>query len=163
MSDEIFLTQSSYDKLSAELADRKGDTRDEIVKRIAAARAEGDLRENGGYHAARDAQGMNEARIREIEHILAVAKVGVPTDDNHDGKLEVSPGMLITAKISTSNKELKFVLGARENATDEIDAFSPSSPIGAAVIGKQAGETAEYKAPNGNVIKVEIISVEQLV
>jgi transcription elongation factor GreA len=162
MSDEIYLTQTAYQGLLDELEDRKGPVRDDIVKRVAAAREEGDLKENGGYHAARDEQGMNEARIREIEHIIAVAEVGTPTDANADGKYEVTPGMVVEAKMSTSDRVLKFVLGARENAVDGIDAFSPSSPLGAAVLGKQEGEKATYKAPSGREIEVTITSVQPL-
>ena len=75
---ETWLTQEAFDRLQAELADRSGPIRDEIKDRIAQAREEGDLRENGGYHAAREEQGKNEARINELTHLLEHAKIGAP-------------------------------------------------------------------------------------
>ncbi|GHT81729.1 transcription elongation factor GreA [Actinomycetota bacterium] len=163
MADVEYLSQAAFDRLTQELEDRKGSIRAGIVKRVAEARAEGDLRENGGYHAARDEQGMNEAKIRELEARLKDVKVGVPTDANADGKYEVTPGMFVTAKLSTADKVLKFVLGSRDNAGEGVDAFSPSSPLGEAVLGKQKGEQASYKAPNGREIVVDIIDVEPYV
>ena len=75
-TDTVWMTQESYDKLSAELAELKGPVRDDIVAKIAAARDEGDLKENGGYHAAREEQGRLEARIRQLEDQLRRAEVG---------------------------------------------------------------------------------------
>lgn len=154
-----YLSQAAYDKLVDELDQRKTTRRADITKRIAAARDEGDLKENGGYHAARDEQGKNEARIQELEYRLENAEIGTPTDANKDGLLEVTPGMLVEAKLSTSSKTLKFILGSRDNAEPGVDAFSPSSPLGAAIAGAQAGETRSYKSPNGQEIEVNIISV----
>ncbi len=76
-----WLTQEAYDRLTAELEDLKGPRREEITQRIAAARDEGDLKENGGYHAAREEQGKNEARIRELEAKLRNVQIGTPPDD----------------------------------------------------------------------------------
>ncbi|MDR2508882.1 MAG: transcription elongation factor GreA [Candidatus Ancillula sp.] len=159
MAEVEYLSQAAFDKLSNELKERSTTRRDDIVKRIAQARDEGDLKENGGYHAARDEQGKNEARIKELEYRLENAEIGTPTDANQDGVLEVSPGMLIEAKLSTSSEVLKFILGSRENAEPGIDAFSPSAPLGAAIMGAQAGDTRSYKAPTGQEIEVNIISV----
>ena len=72
---ETWLTQEAFDRLQAELAQRSGELREEIKNRIAAAREEGDLKENGGYHAAREEQGKNEARIR-IQQLLPAGRVG---------------------------------------------------------------------------------------
>src|SRR5688500_20277345 len=78
----IWLTQEAYDALTAELEDLKGPRRQEIIARISAARDEGDLKENGGYHAAKDEQGKQEARIRQLEDMLRRAEVGeTPPDD----------------------------------------------------------------------------------
>ena len=88
----IWLTQDAYDQLQAELEDLKGPQRQEIVARISAARDEGDLKENGGYHAAKDEQGRIEGRIRQLEDMLRKAEVGeTPPDDLHLGKLGHGP------------------------------------------------------------------------
>ena len=89
-----FLTQEAYDRLKAELAELSGPARTEIAKKIDAARQEGDLRENGGYHAAREEQGKMEARIRQLEQLLDTAIIGeTPPDDGI-----VEPGMVVTVE-----------------------------------------------------------------
>ena len=124
----IWLTQDAYDKLQAELEDLKGPQRQEIVARISAARDEGDLKENGGYHAAKDEQGRIELRIRQLEDMLRKAEVG-ETPPN-DGVVE--PGMVVTVDFGGGDTE-KFLLGARENLTegDDLDVYSPQSAMGA--------------------------------
>ncbi|WP_334171442.1 transcription elongation factor GreA [Sinomonas sp.] len=148
-----WLTQEAYDRLKAELDHLSGAGRHEIVERIEAARQEGDLKENGGYHAAKEEQGKIEARIRQLQELLRNAQVGEkPADDG-----VVEPGMLVVAKIA--GDEERFLLGSREIAGDaEIDVFSEKSPLGAAIIGHKQGEKLSYTAPNGKEIKVEIIS-----
>src|SRR4029079_15309691 len=90
----IWLTQEAYDKLQAELENLRGPVRNEVVARISAARDEGDLKENGVYHAAREEQGKIEARIRQLEDMLRRAQVGeTPADDGI-----VEPGMKVTYK-----------------------------------------------------------------
>ncbi|GAA2235371.1 transcription elongation factor GreA [Rarobacter faecitabidus] len=149
-SSGTWLTQEAFDKLSAELENLKGPIRDEITRRIAAARDEGDLKENGGYHAAREEQGKNEARIRELAEKLRTAQVGTPPDDG-----VVEPGMLVTALVN--GKEMVFLLGSREiSETTDVSVFSPTSPLGEAIDGKRVGESTTYTAPNGNQIPVEI-------
>ncbi|WP_136609431.1 transcription elongation factor GreA [Sinomonas albida] len=148
-----WLTQEAYDRLKAELDHLSGAGRHEIVERIEAARQEGDLKENGGYHAAKEEQGKIEARIRQLQELLRNAQVGEkPADDG-----VVEPGMLVVAKIA--GEEERFLLGSREIAGDaEIDVFSEKSPLGAAIIGHKQGDKLSYTAPNGKEIKVEIIS-----
>ncbi|MDR1447856.1 MAG: transcription elongation factor GreA [Candidatus Ancillula sp.] len=162
-NDIVWLSEVTYLKLKKELEHRKGEKRDEITERIAAARDEGDLKENGGYHAARDEQGKNEARIVELEYRLAHAKIGT-SDSSIESLDSVALGLIITVSINKSNDFIKFILGARENA-DEIagvDAFSPSSPLGVAILGAKVGSEVSYKAPNGNDILVEIIAVDKV-
>jgi len=86
----IWLTQKAFDELTAELEDMKGPRRQSIVSRISAAREEGDLSENGGYHAAREEQGKLEGQIRQLEHVLLHAETTVPDDDGlvSAGKVE---------------------------------------------------------------------------
>lgn len=151
MNSGTWLTQDAYDRLVQELADLEGPRRAEVVERIAAAREEGDLKENGGYHAAREEQGKLEGRILELKALLKDAVVGeTPADDGI-----VEPGMLVT--INMAGKERTFVLGNREIAEGkEVEVFSPDSPLGQAINGFSVGETVEFTAPNGKQISVEI-------
>ncbi|MEA5456224.1 transcription elongation factor GreA [Sinomonas sp. JGH33] len=148
-----WLTQEAYDRLKAELDHLSGAGRHEIVEKIEAARQEGDLKENGGYHAAKEEQGKIEARIRQLTELLRNAHVGEkPADDG-----VVEPGMLVVAKIA--GDEEHFLLGSREIAGDsDLDVFSEKSPLGAAIIGHKQGDKLSYTAPNGKEIQVEIIS-----
>jgi transcription elongation factor GreA len=150
----IWLTQQTFDRLQAELEDRRGPRRAEIVERISAARDEGDLKENGGYHAAKDEQGTNEARIRQLEEQLKDATTE-PSADDHT----VTAGKLVTYRFAGDDEE-SFLLGAREIADDrdDIEVYSPQSPLGAALEGHKAGETVDFEQPNGKVAKIEIIS-----
>ena len=148
-----WLTQEAYDRLKAELDHLSGAGRHEIVEKIEAARQEGDLKENGGYHAAKEEQGKIEARIRQLSELLRNAHVGEkPADDG-----VVEPGMLVVAKIA--GDEERFLLGSREIADgSDIDVFSEKSPLGAAIVGHKQGDKLSYTAPNGREIPVEIIS-----
>ena len=152
----IWLTQDAFDKLQAELDHLRGPVRSEIVARISAARDEGDLKENGGYHAAREEQGKTEARIRQLEDMLRRAEVGeTPADDG-----VVEPGMKVTYKFAGDDDDAEtFLLGAREmeDATDGIKVYSPQSPLGSAIIGHKKGDTVAYEAPNGKQLEVEIV------
>ena len=113
----VWLTQDAYDKLKAELEYLKGPRRAEIVAEISAARDEGDLKENGGYHAAREEQGKNEAKILQMEDMLRRAEIGeTPPDDG-----VVEPGMVVTYKFEGDDDDEaeSFLLGAREMAGEE--------------------------------------------
>ena len=151
----IWLTQEAFDKLQEELDSLRGPVRSEIIARISAARDEGDLKENGGYHAAREEQGKAEARIRQLEDMLRQAEVGeTPPDDG-----VVEPGMKVTTRFVGDTATEVFLLGAREMAetTEDLQVFSPQSPLGSAIIGFTRGETVTYEAPNGKKLKVEIV------
>jgi len=153
----VWLTQEAYDKLQAELENLKGPIRQEIVSRISAAREEGDLSENGGYHAAREDQGKNEGRIRQLEAMLERAKVGeTPPDDG-----VVEPGMKVTYKfVDDDDEEAEtFLLGAREmeDVANGIKVYSPQSPLGTAINGASKGDTVSYEAPNGKKLEVVIL------
>ena len=159
MSDtpEIWLTQEAYDRLQEELADRSGPRRDLIVKRIEAAREEGDLKENGGYHAAKEEQGKNEARVKVLRHMLENAKIGAP--DAAEG--EVAQGQVVKVRLVEFDEEETFLLGSREEAaTTSISVYSPTSPLGAAVLGAKVGDTVTYETPAGKTFSVEILSSE---
>ncbi|MDQ1624742.1 MAG: transcription elongation factor GreA [Actinomycetota bacterium] len=153
-----WLTQEAYDRLKHELDFLTGEGRAEIVSRIEAAREEGDLKENGGYHAAKDEQGKREARIRQLEQLLQSAQVGEPPAAPEG---VVAPGTIVTAKVA--GEQMRFLLGSREVAGDGIEVYSEKSPLGVAILGKRKGETASYAAPNGKDIPVEILSTEPFV
>ena len=148
-----WLTQEAYDRLKAELDDLSGRGRIDIAKKIEAAREEGDLRENGGYHAAKDEQGQIEARIITLQHILETARVGAPP--RTDGV--VGPGMTVTVRFVQDDDEMTFLLASREESGPLINVYSPRSPLGAAINGKTVGETATYPLPNGRTSTVEIL------
>jgi len=157
MSEVTWLTQEGYDTLAAELAERSGPRRAEITKRIELAREEGDLKENGGYHAAKEEQGKNEARIRVLKHLLEHAKIGAP-DADHD---EVSHGKVVTVRFAADGDEETFMLGSREEAAHaSVEVYSPTSPLGAAVLGKRVGDATTYTLANGKEVAVEIVKVE---
>ncbi|GAA3761116.1 transcription elongation factor GreA [Microbacterium kribbense] len=149
-----FLTQEAYDRLAAELEDLSTTGRVEIAKRIEAAREEGDLKENGGYHAAKDEQGKQEARIRTLQSLLKTAVVGEAPQSNG----VVEPGTVVTAVVAGG--EEVFLLGSREIAVgSDMDVYSEASPLGSAIIGLKEGEKTSYTAPNGREISVEILKV----
>jgi len=149
-----FLTKEAYDRLKAELDQLTGEGRLDIARKIEEAREEGDLKENGGYHAAREEQGKMEARIRQLQELLHNAVVGeTPPDDG-----VVEPGMIVTVEIFGDNET--FVLGNREIADGDLQVFSEKSPMGAAVNGKAVGDMTSYEAPNGKTIEVKILDAK---
>ena len=150
-----WLTQDAFDRLTGELEHLSVTGRSEIAKKIEIAREEGDLKENGGYHAAKEEQGKIEARIRVLTQLLRTANVG-NAPESHG---VVEPGMVVTATIMGDRSV--FLVGNREMAGGtDIDVYSEGSPLGTAIIGAKVGETRTYTAPNGKTITVEILDVE---
>jgi transcription elongation factor GreA len=152
-----WLTQEAYNKLKAELEYLTGPARAEISAKIAAAREEGDLRENGGYHAAKEEQGKQELRVRQLTQLLESAKVGeAPAADG-----AVAPGMVVTIAFDGDEDDtLTFLLASREYASSDIETYSPQSPLGTGVIGHKVGEDAQYELPNGKKALVKILKAE---
>ncbi len=148
-----WLTQEAYDRLKTEFDYLSGPGRIEIAKKIEAARDEGDLRENGGYHAAKDEQGKREGRILQLQYILENSRVGTPP--RTDGV--VGPGMTVTVRFVRDDEEVTFLLASREESGAPIDVYSPKSPLGSAISGKKVGEKATYSMPNGRSTTVEIL------
>ncbi len=149
-----WLTQEAYDRLSAELEDAKGPRRADIPAKIEAARDEGDLKENGGYHAAKDEQGKLEARIRQLTELLRTAKVGdAPSEAGVAG-----PGMVVEVKYDGDDTE-RFLIGSREDRAD-LPVYSANSPLGLALTGAKVGESVTYTLPNGGSMSVELLSAE---
>src|SRR5919107_1856794 len=157
---QTWLTQEAYDRLKAELDHASGPGRADIVAKIEAAREEGDLKENGGYHAAREEQGKLEARIRQLTQLLRDAKVGeAPTTAGVAG-----PGMVVEVRFAGDTETERFLIGSREdNTRDDVEVYSAQSPLGLALTGAKVGETVEYTLPNGKAMKVELLSAEPYV
>ncbi|MEU3062309.1 transcription elongation factor GreA [Streptomyces subrutilus] len=152
-----WLTQAAYDQLKAELDYLSGPARTEIATKIAAAREEGDLRENGGYHAAKEEQGKQELRVRQLTQLLENAKVG--TAPASDGV--VAPGTLVKIAFDGDESDtMEFLLASREYASGDFETYSPQSPLGTGVMGKGIGDDAQYELPNGKKASVRILDVK---
>jgi len=150
-----WLTQEAFDRLSGELEQAKGPRRADIVAKIEAAREEGDLKENGGYHAAKDEQGKLEARIRQLTQLLRDAKVGAaPTSSGVAG-----PGMVVEVAYAGDDELERFLIGSRED-TASIPVYSANSPLGLALTGAKVGESVSYLLPNGSSMSVQLRSAE---
>jgi transcription elongation factor GreA len=154
-SSPTWLTQDAYDRLQAELDNLINVERAAITKKIQDAREEGDLKENGGYHAAKDQQGIIEARIARLTQILANSVVG----ESQESSDTVAQGMVIT--IELNEKKMEFLLGSAEMAENtDMSVYSPDSPMGIAIMGAKIGESVSYTAPNGKTLTVKIVSVK---
>jgi transcription elongation factor GreA len=150
-----WLTQEAYDRLKHEL-DELIANRPVIAAEINARREEGDLKENGGYHAAREEQGQQEARIRQLQELLRTAQVGTaPTADD-----VAAPGMVLKIRYDDEDTET-VLLGSREEGSHgDLQVISPNSPLGAALLGAKVGESREYKLPDGGSMAVSLVSAE---
>lgn len=153
---ETQLTQDTFDRLQLELADLTSRGRIEIAAAIESARALGDLKENGDYHAAKDAQGKMESRIRQLEHLLKNAIIS----DASGEVTEVTTGTVVTLRYEGDDEDdtSAFFVGSIEERQGDLDVVSPGSPLGQALLGHKAGETVEYAAPGG-MLRVEIVTV----
>jgi transcription elongation factor GreA len=151
------LTQETYDRLQAELEDLTTRGRVEIAQAIEAARALGDLSENGDYHAAKDSQGKMESRIRQLQALLKTAVVVPDADGASD---TVDHGVVVTLRYEGDDEDdtQEFFVGSIEERRGDMPVVSPSAPLGQALIGRSAGDTVEYQAPGG-VLRVEIVRV----
>jgi transcription elongation factor GreA len=152
-NDATWLTQEAYDRLANELEQLLTVARADIAKRIQEAREEGDLKENGGYHAAKEEQGKIESRINRLEEILATAQVGEAPKAHGI----VQQGLVISVELNGSEK--KFLLGSAEIDDEDIEVYSPDSPIGSAIMGKKIGDQLDVYLPNGKTIQVKILDV----
>ena len=148
-----WLSQDAYDRLQAEL-DEHIANRPVIAAEINARREEGDLRENGGYHAAKEEQGKQESRIRYLQELLRTAKVGEPPAAD-----KVAPGTVVTIYFDDDQSDTEtFLLGSREiSSTTDLTVYSPESALGKAILGANAGQTVTYTAPSGADIKVTVV------
>jgi transcription elongation factor GreA len=150
------LTQAAYERLQEELAYLEGEGRQKVIDAIAVARAHGDLSENAEYHAAREQQGMQEARLRQVRHMLEHAQIIEREDDG-----VVAPGKLVTIRHAGDDETETYLLGLREEKGHEHDVLTPESPLGRALVGHSAGETVNAEVPAGR-LTVEIVEVRAL-
>ncbi len=155
MSDAVWLSQSAYDRLSAELEELTTEGRRRASKAIEIARAHGDLRENAEYDAAKEEQGKMEGRIRQLTEMLRSAKVGeAPQGDT------VAAGMVVTTVDADGDSDT-FLLGSREDRPEGIGVVSANSPLGQALMGAKVGDTVAYAAPAGT-FEVKVTAVRPL-
>ncbi|TQL69899.1 transcription elongation factor GreA [Nocardioides albertanoniae] len=154
----IWLSKGAFEKLTAELEYLKGPRRQEVLAEITAARDEGDLKENGGYHAAREEQGKLEGQIQQLEALLQKADSTVPEDDNI-----VSVGKLVTFKFEGDDDdeaETRLIASIEmKDYAGGIEISSAASPVGEALIGAGVGDAVTYEGPRGP-LKVEILKIE---
>jgi transcription elongation factor GreA len=149
------LSRAAHDRLSAELADLTTRGRIEVADKIERARLLGDLKENGDYHAAKDEQGHMEGRIRQIESILEDAEIVPPAAD---GTVGLGSVVTIIYDGDTDDMAERYLIGHVEErpTSDDVSVMSPSSPLGAALLGAKSGDTVTYDAPNGT-LKVRVL------
>ena len=142
------MSPAAYERLKAEYEDLTTRGRIEVANKIERAREEGDLKENAGYHAAKDEQGHMEGRIRQLEHILE--------------NVEITEGAVVYTVVYEGDDEddaERYMIGHMEEQVDGADVISPSSPLGQALDGAAEGDTISYEAPHGK-LTVTVIRVE---
>lgn len=142
-TEPVWLSQSAYDRLTAELEELKTTGRTEASAAIERAREHGDLRENAEYDSAKDEQGKIEARIRQLEDMLRRAQVGEAPDGD-----VVAAGMVVSTVDDDGDTD-EFLLGSIEDKPTGLHVVSASSPLGQALIGASVGDTVVYEAPAG--------------
>jgi transcription elongation factor GreA len=151
---ETHLSPQAHQRLVDELEDLTTRGRVEIARQIEAARALGDLSENGDYHAAKDAQGKMESRIRQLQAMLASAVIVDPAASSG----EVVAGSVVGLRYSGDDDVETYLVGSIEERPEDVAVISVGSPLGQALLGHAAGDTVSYEAPNG-ALEVEIVSV----
>ena len=153
-----YLSQEGYDKLKTELEELKTTGRLDVAKAIAEAREKGDLSENAEYDAAKEAQGLLELKINELEKVMASARI---LDQSTIDTSKVTVFTKVTIKNVKTKKDMTYQLVSESEADLKAKKISVSSPMGQALLGKKVGEIAEVITPNGASIpfKVENITV----
>jgi transcription elongation factor GreA len=149
-----YLTPEAYERLSSELNELKTEGRERVAQAIGTAREHGDIRENADYDAAKNEQGMMEARIRQLETLLSSAVVGEVAGTSG----VAGPGTVVVLDIA--GEEETYFLGSREEAIDGMDVLSVQSALGQAVSGRKAGEKFSYVTPTGRELPVKLLQAE---
>ena len=149
------LSLQAHQRLTEELAERSGPTRRQISDWIERARELGDLKENGDYHAAKNEQGLNEARIRQLEAMLKFAVVVEATVGD-----KVEEGAVVEVRMEGDDEPSTYLIGSIEERGTGYDVVSPGSPLGKALLGHTAGDAVTFEAPAGK-FDVEIIAIRR--
>jgi transcription elongation factor GreA len=155
MAETHELSRDAFERLRAELEELTTEGRVEIARKIEAARALGDLSENGDYHAAKDEQGKMEARIRQITAVLDDARVV----ERPQGTDRVTVGTIVSIRFVGDDEVERYLVGSIEERHDDYEVVSPGSPLGQALIGAALGERRDYEV-NGRTLAVEIVAIE---
>lgn len=156
MAETQQLSRETYERLSAELDDLRTRGRVDIARAIEAARALGDLSENGDYHAAKDSQGKMEARIRQLAATLSDAQIVDPATAGAGGK--VTTGVVVSLRYIGDDEAERFLIGSIEERQEGVSVISPNSPLGHALMGAEAGDRVSYDAPSGK-LEVEVVNL----
>ena len=151
------LTKQAFERLKEELRFLEGEARQKAIEDIATARAHGDLSENAEYHAAKDQQGLQEARVRQLRQMIESAEI-IDGDDT-DGTVRV--GQLVTIQHEDDDEPETYLLGLREEKGGSFDILTPESPLGRSLLGHRAGETVVAEVPAGR-LKVRVVDVQPL-
>ena len=152
-----YVTQVTFEKMQAELQNMKGVLRPAASVAIGEAREKGDLKENAEYDAAKEAQGMLEAKIKQLEGIIATAKI---VDESTIDTSKVSILTKVTLTNLNINKEVTYQIVSEKEADLKLKKISASSPIGRGLLGKSVGDIAEIQAPAGLIkFRVENITI----
>lgn len=149
------MTQAGYDKLVADLEEMKTKGRDDVAKAIAEAREKGDLSENAEYDAAKDAQGMLELKINEMEKALATARV-ISADELDSSQVTILSN--VTIRNLKTKKEVTYKIVSESEADLKSKKISVNSPIGQGLLGKEVGQVATVKTPAGQ-IEFEVVNI----
>lgn len=149
------LTQEAFDRLQEELDWRTGKNVLDLALMIEKAREHGDLKENGEYHAAKDAQGLNAARVRELESLLKNATIVQSATGE-----TVQIGTIVEIKIEGDDEATTYLVGSIEEQHDEFDVLSIDSPMGKVILGAKPGDKVKFEGPRAT-FDVEIVSIRK--
>jgi len=156
MQEVAHLSPQAHRRLQDELDERSGPRRREISEKIERARELGDISENGDYDAAKNEQGLNEARVRQIEALLKTAVVVESTDSD-----VVAAGNVVEIRMDDDETTTQYLVGSIEERHDTYDVLSTGSPLGQALLGRAPGDVVTYEAPK-RAFQVEIVNVRPL-
>ena len=151
------LSANAHERLVAELDHRSGQLRRDIADRIERARELGDLKENADYDAAKNEQGLNEARVRQLDAMLRDAVIVAGSSGDI-----VEAGVIVEVRIAGDEESQSYLMGSIEERNDTYDVLSTSSPMGQALVGRKAGESATYETPRKAVLEVQVVSIRPL-
>lgn len=156
MSDTNYVTKETFEQMKTELQHMKGVDRPAASKAIAEAREKGDLKENAEYDAAKEAQGMLEAKIKYLEGVIATARI---LDETNIDTSKVSILTKVTVTNMGTKKQVTYQIVSEKEADLKLGKISVTSPIGKGLLGKNIGDVAEVQVPAGMLkFKIENIT-----